>query len=57
MSTTVHAYAAHEAGGALEPYDYDLGPLGPNDVDLDVTSCGICFSDVSMIDNMWGLSK
>ncbi|MEZ5419075.1 MAG: alcohol dehydrogenase catalytic domain-containing protein [Vicinamibacterales bacterium] len=25
-------------------------------MDLDVTSCGICFSDVSMIDNAWGFT-
>ncbi len=56
MTTTVHAYAAHEAGGRLEPYEYELGVLGPNEVDLDVKSCGICFSDVSMIDNAWGFT-
>ncbi|MFO0629702.1 MAG: NAD(P)-dependent alcohol dehydrogenase [Polyangiales bacterium] len=56
MTTTVHAYAVHEAGGPLKPYQYELGELGPQEVDLDVQSCGICFSDVSMIDNAWGFS-
>lgn len=56
MTTTVHAYAALEPGGRLEPYEYQLGPLGPDEVDLDVNSCGICFSDVSMIDNAWGFT-
>ncbi len=56
MTTTVNAYAVHEAGGRLEPFEYKLGPLAPNEVDLNVTSCGICFSDVSMIDNAWGFS-
>ena len=56
MTTTVHAYAALAAGGRLEPYEYRLGPLGPDEVDLDVKSCGICFSDVSMIDNAWGFT-
>lgn len=56
MTTTVHAYAAHKAGGHLEPYEFELGPLGPDEVDLDVDSCGICFSDVSMIDNAWGFT-
>lgn len=55
-STTVHAYAVHEAGGTLKPFEYELGPLGPNDVDITVKSCGICFSDVSMIDNAWGFT-
>jgi len=56
ITTTVHGYAALNAGGHLEPYEYELGPLGPDDVDLDVKSCGICFSDVSMIDNAWGFT-
>ena len=56
MTTTVHAYAVHTPGGRLEPYEYQLGPLGPDEVDLDVNSCGICFSDVSMIDNAWGFT-
>jgi len=56
MTTTVHAYAVHEPGGRLLPFEYELGPLGPHDVDLNVKSCGICFSDVSMMDNAWGFT-
>lgn len=56
MTTTVHAYAVHEAGGRLELFEYELGEPGPNEVDLNVKSCGICYSDVSMIDNDWGFS-
>ncbi|MEZ4299795.1 MAG: NAD(P)-dependent alcohol dehydrogenase [Polyangiaceae bacterium] len=56
MSTTVHAYAVTKAGGRLEPFEYELGPLGPSEVDLTVKSCGICFSDVSMMDNAWGFT-
>jgi uncharacterized zinc-type alcohol dehydrogenase-like protein len=56
MTTTVHAYAVHEPGGQLLPFEYELGPLGPHDVDLNVKSCGICFSDVSMMDNAWGFT-
>ena len=55
--TTVHAYAAHEANGKLEPFEYELGPLGPHDVDVQVTSCGICHSDLSMLENSWGMTQ
>ncbi|MEM6925318.1 MAG: NAD(P)-dependent alcohol dehydrogenase [Myxococcota bacterium] len=55
--TLVNAYAVHEPGGALTPQQFELGELGPHDVELDVLSCGICFSDVSMIDNLWGFSQ
>ncbi len=55
--TTVNAYAASEAGGKLEPYQYELGPLGDHDVDIAVESCGICHSDLSMLNNEWGMTS
>lgn len=56
MPTTVNAYRATEPGGQLEPFQYELGDLGYGEVDIDVDSCGICYSDVSMIDNDWGFT-
>jgi uncharacterized zinc-type alcohol dehydrogenase-like protein len=56
MSETVHAWAAPQAGGKLEAFEYTPGPLGPEHLDLRVESCGICHSDLSMIDNEWGQS-
>lgn len=53
---TVHAFAALEARAELTPYEYDAGALGPLEVDVEVTHCGICHSDVGMIDNDWGYS-
>ena len=55
--TTIHAFAAKEAGGALEPFEFEAGLLSPNEVEIDVTSCGICHSDLSMIDNEWGMAE
>lgn len=55
--TTVHAYAATRANGPLEPFDYELGPLGPDDVDIAVDACGICHSDLSMLENAWGIAQ
>lgn len=56
MTTTVHAYQVQEPGGRLEPTEFELGPLGVTEVDVDVLNCGICYTDVSMIDNDWGAS-
>jgi len=53
----VRAYAAKSAKGKLEPFEYEPGPLGPEDVEVRVTHCGICHSDVAMIDNDWGWSQ
>jgi uncharacterized zinc-type alcohol dehydrogenase-like protein len=49
----IKAYASHEPGGRLVPFDYDPGPLGLEEVEIDVQYCGICHSDLSMIDNEW----
>jgi alcohol/geraniol dehydrogenase (NADP+) len=55
--TTVHAYAATQPGGPLEPFTYELGPMGPDEVDIEVDSCGICHSDLSMLQNDWGMTQ
>lgn len=53
----VKAYAAMAQGGALEAYEFDAGSLNADEVEIHVESCGICHSDLSMIDNEWGLSQ
>ncbi len=53
----IKAYAATEAGGELKPFEYDPGPLGRHDVEIDVENCGICHSDLSMLNNEWGMSQ
>lgn len=54
---TIKAYAAYEPGGPLKPFEYEPGPLGADEVEIEVKSCGICHSDLSMIDNAWGISR
>jgi uncharacterized zinc-type alcohol dehydrogenase-like protein len=50
----IHAYAAARQGAPLEPFEYDPGPLGAEQVEIAVEHCGICHSDLSMLDNEWG---
>jgi alcohol/geraniol dehydrogenase (NADP+) len=57
MSTTVHAFAAREKGAPLQPFEYEAGPLGPEQVEISVSHCGICHSDLSMIDSEWGTTR
>lgn len=52
----VQAYAAQTAKANLQPFSFDLGELGPEQVDVQVTHCGICHTDVAMVDNEWGMS-
>ncbi|QDS91225.1 Aldehyde reductase Ahr [Rosistilla ulvae] len=55
--TTIHAYAATKPGGPFELFDYDAGEVGPDDVEIQVESCGICHSDLSMLDNDWQITQ
>ncbi len=55
--STVQAFAAHEPAGKLEPFEYELDELGRQDLDVEVVSCGICHSDLSMLDNEWQITR
>ncbi|MDF2178394.1 NAD(P)-dependent alcohol dehydrogenase [Aliiglaciecola sp. CAU 1673] len=50
------AYAAQQAGAPLTPFEYEPAPLGHHEVEIEVDYCGLCHSDLSMIDNEWGMS-
>ena len=54
MSTTIHAWAATAASAPLTPFEFHPGALGGEEVEIKVESCGLCHSDLSMIDNEWG---
>ncbi len=53
----INAYAAEKPRGPLKPFEYNPGPLGPEDVEINVEYCGICHSDLSMLDNEWQASS
>jgi uncharacterized zinc-type alcohol dehydrogenase-like protein len=54
---SIHAYAAHERKGRLKPFLYEPPPLGPFDVEIAITHCGICHSDVHLVDGDWGMGR
>jgi len=53
----IQGLAAHAAGAELLPFRYEPGELGPQDVDIAITHCGICHSDLHLISNDWGISQ
>ena len=55
--STVNAYAVKEKGSKLEPYKYELKKIGKQQVDVKVSYCGICHSDLSMMNNDWGMTE
>ncbi|ACB94786.1 NADPH-dependent aldehyde reductase Ahr [Beijerinckia indica] len=53
----IKAWAARTPKGKLEKFDFDPGPLKGDEVEIAVEHCGICHSDLSVIDNEWGVSS
>ena len=53
----VHAYGAAAAGAELVPMQYEPGALGADEVDVAVEHCGICHSDLSMLNDEWEMTQ
>lgn len=53
----VNAYAAKEAGAELTPVTIEFAELPPEEVDIKVSYCGICHSDLSMVNNEWRMTQ
>jgi uncharacterized zinc-type alcohol dehydrogenase-like protein len=53
----IQGLAAHAAGAELLPYHYDPGKLRSHDVEIAISHCGICHSDLHLISNDWGISQ
>jgi uncharacterized zinc-type alcohol dehydrogenase-like protein len=53
----VTAYAAKEPKAKLGKFTYELPQIGKEDVDIKVAYCGLCYSDINMINNDWGTSQ
>ncbi len=55
--TSIRGWAATEAGKPLVAHAFDPGPLGADEVEIAVEHCGLCHSDLSVINNDWGFSS
>lgn len=52
----IRAFAAAAPKAPLAPISFEAPAMKPDDVEIRVTSCGICHSDLSMLDNEWGMT-
>lgn len=55
--STAKAWKADAAHAKLTLTDIDLGPLQADEVEIDVAYCGLCHSDLSIVNNDWGLTQ
>jgi len=56
MTTRVAAWAAESQGASLRPFDFTIGGPGDREVVVEVDACGICHSDIHMVDDDWGMT-
>jgi uncharacterized zinc-type alcohol dehydrogenase-like protein len=54
----IHAYAARAKGKPLEPFEYEPKPpeLEPGQVEIAISHCGICHSDLHLLNDDWGFT-
>ncbi|HVG27948.1 MAG TPA: NAD(P)-dependent alcohol dehydrogenase [Acidobacteriaceae bacterium] len=53
----IQGFATHAAGAQLVAFRYNPGELGPFDLEVRISHCGVCHSDLHLIDNDWGISR
>ncbi len=54
---TYQVYAALAKGALLTPWSYEPQALGFYDIEVKITHCGVCHSDIHLIHNDWGISQ
>lgn len=54
---TVKAYAAKSKSGLLEPFEYQAKELGADQINIEISHCGICHSDIHLLDDALGITK
>lgn len=54
--TQTKVYAAQTQSAALEKFNIERRAVGPDDVQLDIEYCGVCHTDIHMVQNDWGIS-
>lgn len=57
MSQPISGFAAKSPKSPLVSFSYDPGPSGGFECEISITHCGLCRSDVHLIDNDWGISR
>lgn len=55
--SAIDAWVATKTKSKLVKQSIDLGPLAPEDVEVKVEHCGLCHSDLSVLNDDWGMSQ
>ncbi len=52
----VKGYAALDVGQTLVPFTYEAPQPGENEIRIDVTHCGLCYTDIHAIDDLYNIT-
>jgi len=55
-TSLTRGFAALRPGAELAPYSFDRAAPASTEVEIAVTHCGICHSDLHLVDNDWAVS-
>jgi D-arabinose 1-dehydrogenase-like Zn-dependent alcohol dehydrogenase len=53
----INAWACPGKGEKIAPFTYNARPLSEDDVEVQISHCGICYSDIHVINSEWGPSN
>ncbi|NGZ98460.1 MAG: hydroxyacid dehydrogenase [Nitrospira sp. WS110] len=53
---TTKGYAARAAKEKLQPFSFERRDVGPHDILITISHCGICHSDIHQTRDEWGIS-
>ena len=56
ISPIIRAYASKEVGSTPAPWSYEPRQLRSDDVSIEILYCGVCHSDIHMVENDWGMT-
>lgn len=54
---TIQAFAAQKPHTPLSPFEYQREAMGPFDIEVEISHCGICRSDLHLLDNDWKITS
>lgn len=52
----VKGYAAQNATSGLSPWELERRLPGPHDIQIQISYCGVCHTDIHFVRNDWGIS-
>jgi len=56
-SQAIRTYASQEVGFTPAPWQYNPRQLRSDDVSIEILYCGVCHSDIHMVENDWGMTN